>query len=373
MFDSDWATVKTFLPKNWEWLARRTRALKGLRKDKDPEQVLRPLLIHLGCGYSLKETATRVRQSGIADLSEVALFKRLIKSRDWLSALCVSLMKDWKRDHGVQYDFEYRLFDSTVIKEPGQTGSQWRIHYSVCIPSLRCDFFKLTPASGKGNGDTIVQFPVSAGDYIVADRGYSQNPGILYAIENGAHVCVRVNTTALKLCDQNGNELRLLEQMAPLRNAGQELELSVFLRDDCGSAVQGRICALRKSDLAIVKAQKKLRRRASKKGEALKPDTLEFAKYVILFTTFPRETFSVGEVLAGYRYRWQVELIFKRFKQIAELGHLPKRDDNSAEAWLYGKLFVALLTQRMVEYASLFSPWGYDLEKVKSAEPLARV
>lgn len=93
MFDSDWLTVKTFLPRNWQWLARRNMALKGLRKDRSPERILRPLLIHLGRGYSLKETSTRVREAGIADLSDVALFKRLIKSKEWLASLCVSLVK----------------------------------------------------------------------------------------------------------------------------------------------------------------------------------------------------------------------------------------------------------------------------------------
>ena len=371
MFDSDWETVKTFLPRNWRWSARRCRALKGLRKDKDPEQVLRPLLIHFGCGYSLKETATRIRQADIADLSEVALFKRLIKSRDWLSSLCVSLLRDWKKDHGVKYDFEYRLFDSTLVKEPGATGSQWRIHYSVCIPSLRCDFFKLTPAKGKGNGDTLVQFPVKAGDHIVADRGYCQRNGIFHATAKGAYVCIRVNHTALNLCDKSGRELSLLEKMGPLAKTGQELEFDVLVRSDDGSFVKGRVCALRKSELAIEEAHRKLRRGAQKNGQKLRAQTLELAKYIILFTTFPKDTFSTKDVLVGYRYRWQIELVFKRFKQIAQLGHLPKTEDESAEAWLYGKLLVALLTQRMVEYASAFSPWGYDLAKIKSSEPLA--
>ena len=36
------------------------------------------------------------------------------------------------------------------------------------------------------------------------------------------------------------------------------------------------------------------------------------------------------------------QLVFKRFKQIAQLGHLPKYDEDSAKAWLYGKPFVTL-------------------------------
>ena len=91
-------------------------------------------------------------------------------------------------------------------------------------------------------------------------------------------------------------------------------------------------------------------------------ETLRFARYVILFTTFPTELYSATEVLEWYRLRWQVELVFKRFKSLAQLGHLPKFDDESAKAWLYGKLLVALLTEKIVRHARTLSPWGYSVQ-----------
>ena len=67
-------------------------------------------------------------------------------------------------------------------------------------------------------------------------------------------------------------------------------------------------------------------------------------------------------MLEWYRLRWQVELVFKRFKSLAQLGHLPKYDDDeSAKAWLYGKLFVALLVEKLLHHARTISPWGYDV------------
>ena len=45
------------------------------------------------------------------------------------------------------------------MKEPGKTGALWRIHWSVCLPSLACDFFMLTPTEGPGTGESLVQFP----------------------------------------------------------------------------------------------------------------------------------------------------------------------------------------------------------------------
>ena len=69
--------------------------------------------------------------------------------------------------------------------------------------------------------------------------------------------------------------------------------------------------------------------------------------------------------------RWQVELVFKRLKQIAQLGHLPKHDPESSRAWLYGKLFVALLTEKVIQSAHALSPWGYKLSHEQGAQPLA--
>ena len=90
--DEDWEVLLSFLPQDWRELARDTGALKGLRKDKAVDNLLRTLLLHLGCGHSLRETVVRARQAYLADLSDVALLKRL-KSKGWLHALCVRLFE----------------------------------------------------------------------------------------------------------------------------------------------------------------------------------------------------------------------------------------------------------------------------------------
>lgn len=55
--------LESFLPRNWQDLAVATGALKGLRKDKSAENLLRVLLVHLGCGHSFQETALRARRA----------------------------------------------------------------------------------------------------------------------------------------------------------------------------------------------------------------------------------------------------------------------------------------------------------------------
>jgi Transposase DDE domain len=99
---------------------------------------------------------------------------------------------------------------------------------------------------------------------------------------------------------------------------------------------------------------RRLHRRASKKQMSTRPGTFEFAKYVLLFTT--RFSGSTTEVLDLYRTRWQIELLFKRLKSLALIGHLPKHDARSSRAWLYGKLLVALLTEKLIRVGRDISP-----------------
>ena len=89
----DWPILLSFFPENWIELASSTNVFKGLRKDKDAENYIRTLLIHIACGYSLRETVTRAKLTNLANISDVALIGRLRKAKDWLHSMCVALFE----------------------------------------------------------------------------------------------------------------------------------------------------------------------------------------------------------------------------------------------------------------------------------------
>ena len=361
--NEDWKLLLSFFPDNWLDLALANDLPKGLRKDKQVENYIRTLLIHIGCGHSMRETVVRARLASLADISDVALLGRLRKAKEWLKAMCLEMLRERGLSLDESDDFQVRLFDATVVKEPGRTGSLWRIHYSLQIPSLTCDFFKLTATKGKGTGESFFQYSIKRGDFIIADRGYSTAAGIHQVSSKGAYVMVRVNTMSLPILDCTGDKFNLLEKVGSIKKTGVIKSWPVIIANRVGEIVEGRICAIRKTDEAIKLAQEKVKNEGRKKCRSTMPATLEYAKYIIVFTTFPEDSFTDYDILHWYRIRWQVELVFKRFKSIAEIGHLPKHGGDSSEAWLYGKLFVALLTERMIEHAESISPWGYFLEE----------
>lgn len=359
-------------PDGWEDMGRSTGAVSRLRGFNSLNDLFRTLLLHVGCGWSLRETAVQAKLAGIADVSDVTLLNRLRQAEDWLRQLCQQL---WK-DNGVNLEpalkgRPVRLVDATVVREPGKTGGQWRIHYSMRLPSLECDQFDLTPVQGKNTGERLGRFALQAGELVLADAGYSNPPGIAAVVGQGADVCVRLNRWSLPLLDEKGRPFPLLKKIKTLRRAGKAAEWRVWVRAG-DQSIAGRLCGIRKSEEAAQRAQRRLTLRQQKGKGKVTPETREYACYVLVFTTLPKGQASVRQVLDCYRLRWQIELTFKRLKSIAQLGHVPKQDDQSSRAWLYGKLFVALLSQKLARVGSAISPWGYYLaEQGSDTESMA--
>jgi hypothetical protein len=230
---------------------------------------------------------------------------------------------------------------------------------------LECDSFKITKNT---IGEDFQRYPVCQGDLIIGDRGYCKRKGITYVLDNGGQVIVRFHSNNLPLFTYHGKRLAVLDQLQLIKPGGFG-DFDVWYKSpDNKRLIKGRLCAIKKSKEAIELAKKSLRRKASRQQRKLKPDTLEYAKYVIIFTTVNRHKFKASDILSLYRGRWQVELVFKRLKSIIGIGHLPKHNPVSCIAWLHGKLFVAFLVERLYQEADFFSPWGYPMSWNKRAQ-----
>lgn len=301
-------------------------------------------------------------------MSDVALLKRMRNSEQWLRFLCIALLRESGAFVLEKSVGAVRVVDGTIVKEQGKTGSQWRILYSLQLPSLMCDFLEVTASDGQGNGESLNRLSIARRDLILADAGYCSVAGIEYVQQRGADVLVRVNPQAFVAYSQQGRRFTLLTRLRKLSQAGQIGEWPVTLRSPTFS-FRGRVCAVRKSEHAIQQTHQRLHRKASKKQMSTRPETLEVAKYVVVFTT--RNSVSAAEVLEWYRRRWQIELVFKRLKTLVQLGHLPKHDDRSFRAWLHGKLLVALLTQKLIRIGRDISPWRCTLSGSTATEPVA--
>ena len=177
--DDAWDVLLLALPQDWRELAQDTGASKGLRKDKTLDNLLRPILLRLGCGCSLRQTAHVVGPlADLPRLCDVTLLKRERKSKDWLHALCVRLFEELRLAVLPEGEPQVWTVDAATVKERRRRGSQWCVHYSVSLPSLACELLMLPKTEGPDMGKSSARFPLRADDLVLAGRGYSTAWGI---------------------------------------------------------------------------------------------------------------------------------------------------------------------------------------------------
>jgi hypothetical protein len=367
LLEEEWEFLTEFLPKDWREQARSTGALRRARGIASADCLLQLILMHTATGLSLRQTVVRARAQSIADISDVALLKRLRSSEKWLRSLTAQMLElsNAGMVNRLSLRRRIRVVDATTVEEQGGAGTDWRVHYTLCLPDLSCDFFELTDEHG---GETYRRIPVQRADLLLADRGYSNAAGVSAVLAAGGDVLVRWNSFSFPLETADGKAFEALKELGKLPQRGAREWAVSFTHG--GKRHTGRLCAIRKSAVATVRAQEKLRRQARKKQKQVNDEALKLAAFIVVFTTVSQKELSTEEVLELYRVRWQIELRFKHLKSLLGLGCLPKYDEQSCRAWIQAKLLCGLLIERLMREAKFFFPWGYRLP---ASEPLARV
>jgi Transposase DDE domain len=324
--------------------------------------------LHISAGLSLRQASVRASEQGLAQISDVALLKRLRSSGEWLQQLSSRLARQtWTRSSWPLLAQGYRLraVDASNIQEPDATGTDWRLHYSLSLPALCCDHLELTDAHG---GESLTRFPLQPKDLLLGDRGYCRAPGLAYVQQAGAQYLVRLHSTALPLLHSEGGRVDLLELVRSIQDY-QPKEWAVTFRHGT-QRWPARLCGLRRSATSAEAEKEQALESARKSRSTASARTLELAGYILVVTSLPPQEASVQEVLELYRLRWQVELAFKRLKSLLQVGNLHTFDPASSRAWLQGKLLTALLIERLLLETKIFSPWGYPLDRIKPLEPV---
>jgi hypothetical protein len=359
-WNENWRCLRRFLPAGWEEKARELGAWRRQPRAIDStESLLRLLLIHLADGCSLREAVVRARRGGIAAVSDVALLKRLRASGEWLRWMAVELLQR----HGTSVEapdwlsaYRVRVVDASVVCEPGSTGTDWRIHYSLRLFGLQCDEFHLT---GPQAGENFSRFQIASGDLMLGDRAYGHLKGFRHVLAHEGHFLSRLKSKAFGLRDRAGQDLSLNQLLEPL-DVGEVGDWAASGWAKGQTEIPLRLCAIRLSEEAAQQSVRRAMKEMKKKQHSIDPDTIALRRYVVVATSLPA-AISGRQIMELYRARWQIELSFKRLKSIMGLGHLPKEDEASARSWLQGKMLVACLAQAIVEEGRSFSPWGYPI------------
>ncbi len=350
--DSDWNAIAEHLPRDYAQLADKHKQLLtqyGNAKITSADWLLRFILLHVGANLPLLQTVTLIAEGGGPRLSAMRLHMKMRRAAPYLQALAERMVSWTSRTKPELWaGYMLTLIDATVVCGPGSNGTDARLHTKLRAADVSVLDAQVTNDKG---GETLKRFAFAPYELVLADRIYCNPPGIAHAREQGADVLLRYNRGSLPLTSC-GRPLDVLATLRGLRGEGATLDLPVsFEHDD--DRIPGRFIATRLPADQAEKARVRLRK---EQGSKVTAESLEAAAYVTLFTTVARDVMSASRCLEAYRLRWQIELQFKRWKSLCGFDRLPNYRDDTIVAWLYAKLLLGLLLDRMGSIRDELSP-----------------
>jgi len=355
-FETQWECLLEMLPESFdlETTFRQSGALKRRRAIRCAGTLLRLALVWAVGGLSLRATAAWAQVQDLARLSDVALLKRLRQAGPWLGDLLTAVLGLRLEERALEgCRYRVRLVDATTVSQPGSRGTDYRIHLGMDLSHLSINSLEVTDCKG---GESLARFAVSAGDLIVADRGYSHRRGLSSVLAAGGDFLVRINGQNLPLEDVHQQRLEITELLQQIQGM-EVLDLEVrTVASRQFPSLPARLIVARKPEEAAEKERRKILHEASRKGRQADPRSLLAASFVLLLVSVPRQQMTAEAALELYRLRWQIEMMFKRLKGLLDLGHVPVKDPQLAQIYILAKLLAALLLENLTRDFLAFSP-----------------
>jgi hypothetical protein len=344
-------------------LAYRTGAFVRKREVQSPADLLQMLMIWAVAERSLRETVALASEAGVAELSDVALLKRLKRAGPWIGGLLGEMLT--QRREALPEGARIRVIDATAIARVGHRGTDLRIHLGMDL-GLNCvDSIDITDGRV---AESLDRFTFLPGEIVLADRGYAHRKPLTRLSEAGARFIVRMPWSSIPLEDREDKPFDLFAALRSLPEATAGA-FPVQFRASKQSRVPCRLVAIRKTEAVAARSRQHAISESRRHGTGTDPRTLEAAGYFYVLTNLPDE-YTANKVLELYRLRWQIEMKFKNLKSMLHLDEVPARNGELFKVYVMAKLLVALVIENLISEDS-FSPWGYPTADPQLLAPLA--
>ncbi len=237
------------------------------------------------------------------------------------------------------------LLDTTFLNEEGKKGETYRVHTAFGMTKNQVAQAVVTD---KRTAESACNFDIVKGAIYFGDRAYGLTKQMEYVVENGADFVFRFKTSGAILYTDKECTQRF--KVAPFLTNSSQNTISKVLYLKSGQKI--RFIARRLNARSTQNALKKSTRRANSKGQQIKDDTVKMCEWMMVVTSLVGKH-SSEQILSAYRWRWQIELHFKRFKTLLGLRKIRKSTKNYAYSTIYLALIMWFCLEQYVERGAI--------------------
>lgn len=344
----DWQSLLKYLPAGYEALAHEYKMVEtqyGNAKITTVDELWRVLFLHVGADLPLRDTAALLAITGGPMISPNRIHMKLRRAGPYVQAVLTQMCDHRERVEPECWGgYDMIAVDGSSVTCPGAKGTDARLHAAIRLSDLHIQEAVVTDSS---EGETLRRFFFTPGQLAIVDRCYANGSGIAWVRHCNADVLTRLNRGALPLYDEKRKEIDVVAWARTLsEGVAKEQQVWIYVENDCGNQwIVGRLVGTKLPAEKAKEAQQRLRK---EQGAQVTADSLEMAAYVLVFTTADASRLKAEQVLEAYRLRWQVELLFKRWKSLGGIDQVPTSREDTTLAWLSIKLLLGILVERMI-------------------------
>lgn len=347
-----YSKIISMMPEGWEEKARELGALTRSRKIETAADLLKLNLLHLTSGGSFGGTSAMLKLAEGFDLNKNAVYERVGKSADWLEWLCVNFCRQSgiiTEKPGWLEPWRVRLVDATDEAIQGSKGVDYRLHCMMDLFTLEAVETNLTTAE---RGESMTNFnKIESGDLVIGDRAYGTLSSISHILGKGGDFCLRLRANAFTLYNELGKKVDLAELLSETPEKASR-GFSLYYKDK-NILKPVFVCAYRKDKKQQERSLRNTKKSNHGEMRGKVSETQAFYNQFVVVATSLCET--PERITELYRMRWQIELLFKRFKSLFDYDEMPSKKESTVKAWFYGKLLLAAICEALVNQGR-FSP-----------------
>ena len=358
--DDGWENILSWLPKDVDEKMRETGAFTRSRKIKKPTDLLRIALAYPVLRKSLPDLSRWAAEQGIADMSFISIWERMQVMVDFLRWLVGDMLSSFVVP--VESNMALAPVDATTFSLPGSNKRDWLLHM-VWIQGQPVNI-RLSKARGKNTGESFKHLEnVSQNVIYMGDRAYGTPPGLAHAIINGMLFIARITWNNLPLFETGEcKECIQPEKKLSGMKCGEIQEFTAWAKGKNTDPFPLRIVVVRKDKQSAEKALRQSTYESRRKGHTPKKITLFMAQFIVLASNLSETDVTKESITEAYRWRWQIEREFRRFKSTTYIRKLINQKDNTVEVYILASLVAWLLSYKIAKQKSFF-PWGYPLSE----------
>lgn len=355
--------ILPFLPDGLEEAAAQSGVLQRKRGIHSVYDLLKIFFLYACSQLSFRILPAAACALGIASVSDTALRKKFAKSAPFLHEVLHAMLKKWNLSPIENLPDRVKnvlLVDASIVRQTGIDQEQERIHLCYSLNQNRMKQIKVTDHH---TAESLSHFEFRKGDLVMGDTGYGTAQNFIYAQEQKADVILRINPGSFCLYDADGEKKSLVSLLKQADEQGcLIMDISGFCRYQKKTGFV-RVIAEKLPEEQAREARKRKQKKASKNQSKIKQDTLFCAGWVVVITTLGAE-YSGEEILYLYRCRWQVELLFKRFKQSFCITTAKAGSKQYAETMILLQLIIWIITEQQVYMCECFLKEKREEEKI---------